>query len=157
MVKDYYKILNVNKKSSEDEIKKKYKKLALVWHPDRNKSQNAEQKFKEINEAYTTLSDQTKRKEYDNIVKYSGYHMSNFKQNAYTNDSNFFNNIFRDVGGFFGEDNIDKLFNTKNLTRRSKSVTRKTFNKNGEKYIQEKTVIIDENNVRTVTIKEYII
>jgi len=67
MGKDYYKILNIQKTAKPEEIKKAYKKLALKWHPDRNpdNKQVAEEKFKEIAEAYEVLSDQEKRSIYD--------------------------------------------------------------------------------------------
>ncbi|MGB9911449.1 MAG: DnaJ C-terminal domain-containing protein [Microgenomates group bacterium] len=63
--KDYYEILGVSRDASLEEIKKAYRKLALEWHPDRNKSPEAEEKFKEINEAYEVLSDKEKRAAYD--------------------------------------------------------------------------------------------
>lgn len=62
---DYYKILEINKDASSDEIKKAYRKLALKYHPDHNKNPDASEKFKSINEAYEILSDQEKRKIYD--------------------------------------------------------------------------------------------
>ncbi len=65
MKKDYYEILGISKNASEGEIKKAYRRLALQWHPDRNKSPEAEEKFKEINEAYEILSDPQKRRAYD--------------------------------------------------------------------------------------------
>lgn len=65
MGKDYYKILGINKGASEDEIKKGYRKMALKYHPDKNKSPGAEEKFKEIAEAYDVLSDKNKREIYD--------------------------------------------------------------------------------------------
>lgn len=66
MKKDYYDILWIPRWSSEAEIKKAYKKLAMQWHPDRHQwDKKAEAKFKEINEAYQTLSDTQKRKQYD--------------------------------------------------------------------------------------------
>ena len=63
--KDYYQVLGVAKTASSDEIKRAYRKLALQYHPDRNKSKEAEAKFKEITKAYEVLSDQQKRQTYD--------------------------------------------------------------------------------------------
>ena len=64
--RDYYKLLNVNKTASQDEIKKAYRKLARAYHPDVNPDDpNAEEKFKDINEAYQVLSDAEKREKYD--------------------------------------------------------------------------------------------
>ena len=63
MGKDYYAILGVNKNATEDELKKAYRKMALKYHPDKNKEPDAEEKFKEIAEAYEVLSD----------CKYSNY------------------------------------------------------------------------------------
>jgi len=65
MGKDYYKVLGVPKTAKEDEIKKAYRKLALKWHPDKNKSAGAEEKFKEISEAYDVLSNKEKREIFD--------------------------------------------------------------------------------------------
>lgn len=65
MGKDYYKVLGIQKGASEDEIKKAYRKQALRYHPDKNKSAGAEDKFKEIAEAYDVLSDSKKKDIYD--------------------------------------------------------------------------------------------
>lgn len=65
MGKDYYKILGVAKSATLDEIKTAYRKMALQYHPDKNKSPGAEEKFKEVAEAYEVLSNDDKRKTYD--------------------------------------------------------------------------------------------
>ena len=63
--RDYYEVLGVSKNATPDEIKKAYRKLAMKYHPDVNKDPGAEDKFKEINEAYEVLSDEQKRQTYD--------------------------------------------------------------------------------------------
>lgn len=74
--KDYYKILGVERKASTDEIRSAYRKLAMKYHPDKNPGdKKAEEKFKEINEAYQVLSDEQKRAHYDRL----GSAYSNFR------------------------------------------------------------------------------
>jgi curved DNA-binding protein len=66
--KDYYKVLGVERSADEDEIKRVYRKLALQYHPDKNPGdKGAEERFKEINEAYEVLGDPTKRQKYDQL------------------------------------------------------------------------------------------
>jgi curved DNA-binding protein len=93
---DYYKILGVDKKSSSEEIKKAYRKLALKYHPDRNpNNKEAEEKFKQISEAYAVLSDPQKRQQYDNFGS------DTFRQKYSQEDifSGFdLNEILRDLG-----------------------------------------------------------
>jgi len=71
--RDYYRILGVNLEATEDEIRRAYRRLALQWHPDRNPgSAEAEERFKEISEAYAILIDRTKRVEYDRVRRGTG-------------------------------------------------------------------------------------
>lgn len=71
--RDYYGLLGVDKNANENEIKKAYKKLAIKWHPDKNNQSEeaqklAEKTFRDINDAYTVLSDPKKRNQYDNGI-----------------------------------------------------------------------------------------
>ena len=71
--RDYYRILGVHLESTDDEIRRAYRKLALQWHPDRNPGNpEAEEKFKEISEAYAVLMDRTRRVEYDRVRRGTG-------------------------------------------------------------------------------------
>lgn len=65
MGKDYYKVLGLAKGATDDEIKKAYRKMALKYHPDKNKEPSAEAKFKDVAEAYDVLSDTKKKEIYD--------------------------------------------------------------------------------------------
>jgi len=95
-VKDYYKILGVSKSSSADEMKKAYRKLAMKYHPDRNKGdKNAEARFKDISEAYAVLSDKEKRKQYD-MFGSEGF-QNRFSQEDIFRDFDF-GSIFREFG-----------------------------------------------------------
>jgi molecular chaperone DnaJ len=63
--RDYYEVLGISKGASDEQIKKAFRKLALEFHPDRNKADGAVEKFKEVNEAYQVLTDSEKRSDYD--------------------------------------------------------------------------------------------
>jgi curved DNA-binding protein len=94
--KDYYKILGIDKKADEKEVKAAYRKLARKYHPDVNKSPEANEKFKDINEAYEVLSDKEKRYRYDSLG-------SNWQQGSDFTPPPGFENIninFNDLGGF---------------------------------------------------------
>jgi len=71
--KDFYAVLGVSENASDDDVKKAYRRLAMKYHPDRNKEAGAAEKFKDVNEAHQTLSDPKKRKEYDMLRKYGGF------------------------------------------------------------------------------------
>ncbi|MCL5808531.1 MAG: DnaJ domain-containing protein [Deltaproteobacteria bacterium] len=96
MADDYYKILGVEKNADTDEIKKAYRKLALKYHPDRNPNNSvAEEKFKNISEAYAVLSDPEKRKQYDNFG--SDQFSQKFSREDIFRDFDI-NQILRDMG-----------------------------------------------------------
>jgi molecular chaperone DnaJ len=95
--RDYYEILDVGRNASNDEIKASFRKLARQYHPDVNKEEGAEEKFKEINEAYGVLSDPEKRARYDRFGREGLGNMGGFRD--YTVD---FSDIFEELFGGFG-------------------------------------------------------
>ena len=99
MAKDYYQILGVPRNASEDEIKKKYRKLAMQYHPDRNpgKEKWANDKFKEINEAYSVLGDPEKRRRYDQFGTVEGINIGDIFSSPFTRGT--FEDLMRDFGG----------------------------------------------------------
>lgn len=89
--RDYYEVLGVQKGASKDEIKNAYRKLALQYHPDRNKEPGAEEKFKEISEAYAVLYDDDKRAKYDKFGHVGG-------EEVFRGSEANFEEVFRDMG-----------------------------------------------------------
>lgn len=109
MSKDYYSILGVNRNATQDEIKKAYRKLAVQYHPDKNPgNKQAEEKFKEINEAYDVLKDEQKKAAYDHYGSdafQSGFGGSQGFSGGFDFRNNFsgFSDIFEDIfTGFTG-------------------------------------------------------
>lgn len=96
--RDYYEVLGVQRSASKDEIKDAYRKLAMQFHPDRNKDVGAEERFKEISEAYAVLSDDQKRQTYDQLG-HSGFDQR-YKQEDIFRGADF-DSVFRDMG--FGD------------------------------------------------------
>lgn len=106
--RDYYDILGVDKKAPADEIKKAFRKLAVKYHPDRNAGDTAaEEKFKEINEAYAVLSDPEKRQQYDSFGS-SGFHQQYSQEDIFRNFD--FSGTFKDMGMGGNEDIFSRLF-----------------------------------------------
>ncbi|MCS3923213.1 molecular chaperone DnaJ [Methanosalsum natronophilum] len=94
--RDYYEILGLSKDASAEDIKKAYRKLAMKYHPDRNKEADSEDKFKEISEAYAVLSDPEKRKKYDQFG-HAGINGQYTEEDIFRNAD--FGDIFGEMGG----------------------------------------------------------
>jgi molecular chaperone DnaJ len=102
--RDYYEVLEIQKNASKDDIKNSYRKLALKFHPDRNKAPGAEEKFKEISEAYAVLSDDEKRKRYDTYGHVGA-------DDAFRGSEANFEEVFKDMGfGGFAKTIFEQMF-----------------------------------------------
>jgi curved DNA-binding protein len=106
MGKDYYAVLGVDKTSSDDQIKKAYRKLAIKYHPDKNPDdKQAEERFKEVTEAYAVLSDAEKKQQYDQFGD-TGFHQRFSQEDIFRNVD--LGDIFREFG--FGGRGNDDIF-----------------------------------------------
>jgi molecular chaperone DnaJ len=103
---DYYDVLGISKTAGKDEIKSAYRKLALQYHPDRNKATGSEEKFKEISEAYAVLSDDEKRKRYDTYG-----HVGS--EEVFRGSEANFDEIFKDMGFGGFRDIFEQIFGTR--------------------------------------------
>ena len=173
--KDYYEILGVPKDATEKDIKKAYRKLAFKWHPDKNpdNKKEAEEKFKEVNEAYTVLSDPDKRRRYD----HGGFSFEDFGFNEDFNPMDIFKQFFGDKDPFanfgFGDDDDffgkDDKFGFGNFgdfsnmefssfgsmgTGQGKSVKTTTQIINGKKITKTETTTIDSNGNKKTIVRE---
>ncbi|OOM11698.1 chaperone protein DnaJ [Clostridium saccharobutylicum] len=135
-MKDYYKILNISKNATNDEIKKAFRSLAKKYHPDRNQDDKESlRKFQEVNEAYEVLSKEDSRKKYDQeIFKENNKNKEANKRNSQSNNDNKkyqdkgesienLNKYFENFFGFSANNNDinkDKLKNEKNPIDTSK-------------------------------------
>lgn len=97
--RDYYEVLGVGRNASDDEIKAAFRKLARQYHPDVSKEEHAEEKFKEVNEAYGVLSDSDKRARYD---RYGKAGLNGMGGGGYHDYSADFTDIFEEILGGFG-------------------------------------------------------
>ena len=95
--KDYYDILGIEKTADENQIKKAYRKLAIKFHPDKNKAKNAEEAFKKVNQAFSVLSDKKKRKNYDMFGTEESMGISSMPEDF--NPFDIFEQFFGDLGG----------------------------------------------------------
>lgn len=108
--RDYYEVLGLSKGASDDDIKKAYRKLAKKYHPDVNKAADAEEKFKEINEAYEVLSDPSKKAAYDQFGHagmdgfQGGFGSGGFSGMGMDDLSDIFSTFMGGMGGFSGFD-----------------------------------------------------
>ena len=161
---NYYEILKIPKNATAQEIKASYKKLALKWHPDKNKSKEAEQNFKLIVEAYEVLRDPQKKEAYDMYGKdaakrgvevvnpfqeFGGFNLGGFMQFADLMSQ------FQQAtphGMFFGMPNVDEVFVGTGRRCHSGGVSTSIHEKivNGKKVI---TTIRIENGVKTTTVE----
>lgn len=152
--KDYYEILGVQRDAPQQTIKSAYRKLARKYHPDVNKSKDAQEKFKDINEAYEVLGDENKRKRYDQLGSswqqgadftpppgFEGFNFSNFGSGQSFSSgaggfSDFFSAIFGDImnqqtqrqSGFSGFSNFSDFSGAQNASRGQRRQPKKDEN-----------------------------
>src|SRR5690242_18925983 len=151
--RDYYEILGVNKNSTQDEIKKAYRKVAMKFHPDRNPGDHtAEEKFKEAAEAYEILSDSDKRAQYDRFG-HSAFGPSR-GGSGFSGQGMNMDEIFRQFGDIFGDDMFGSFFSggSRGSSRRSRG-TRGT---NLRVRIKVNYEEIAKGASKTIKVKKYI-
>ncbi len=141
--KDYYKVLGVDKKASQDDIKKAYRKLAVKYHPDKNPGdKKAEENFKEINEAYDVLGDAEKRKKYDSVGENWQQYEQQYARNARDHSQQYrkaHGNQFEDEGMF--SDFFESIFGSGASGFGGRRQSRKS---KGQDYQSEADITLEE-------------
>lgn len=150
--KDYYKILGVERKASADEIKKAYRKLAVKYHPDKNpNNKQAEEKFKEMNEAYEVLGNEEKRKKYDELGENWNQHRQqgggdgNFDWSRWQNAGGRQSRTYTSGGDFEGSGDFSDFFeNIFGGSRSGRGGTRSRQPRKGQDYEAELSISLEE-------------
>jgi len=130
MAKDYYQTLGVPRNASDEQLKKAYRKLAMQYHPDRNpgKEKWANEKFKEINEAFGVLGDPQKRKQYDQFGTVGN--IGDIFGSPYTRTT--FEDLMRDFGGSgLGFDFLDEIFGEALKGKRGRNFSFRVYSSGG--------------------------
>ena len=126
--KNYYEILEVNRKSSVQDIKLNFRRLAKEYHPDKNKSAEAEDKFKDINEAYAVLMDPEKRRKYDRQVAKYGYGFANLESGLqdvkyeFKSGANVFNDLLNQILGLRKDSSAQNNNDINSVERKQKPI-----------------------------------
>lgn len=129
--KNYYEILGVNRKSSKEEIRLSYRKLAKKYHPDANKTSESETMFKDVNEAYDVLTNEEKRRKYDRQTSRLGYgivdsesSLSNVKY-EFKSGVNVINDLLTTILGFRKDDDAQNFGDINNAPQEEKKTKQK--------------------------------
>jgi curved DNA-binding protein len=167
--KDYYKIMGVDESATADDIKKAYKKLARRYHPDVSKEKDAEQRFKDVGEAYEVLKDPDKRREYDQLRAYGASGSGQFtpppgwesaargRRGAYEGGSgaegfsDFFEAMFGHRGGFthdFGGDGSHTRMRGEDVRAELPLLLEEAFT-GGERVLELRVPEVDERGLRS--------